>query len=384
MARVLQATPVAGRPESDRDVSERIDRHRLLRELASQRVHCQGRSPFYVAVLAEIETEAAESPEWLDRLEAAWRERRFAVGWEAAHLLLANLHFAALSGEDDALAAAYPSCGGNGIPAGAVAAYLGRAPQAFWERLRGNHVQTNEVDRSVPWMVVGACAFGRRGIPYHFVELGASAGLNTVGDHVPHACRFEDAGGAECAPPAPWNGAPHDLLSRTGLDIRPRRVEDPVDRMWLKACVWADDAARLARLDGAVDAFLRMRGTPRGPILAHCDFESAPDWLRIHRRAHEGEGLLVFNSIGTIYLADDDYRELSRGMARALAPWGDRAVWVEYERARGASAGPLDIRVHRVIDGQLCTRVLGSGAPRPVTLQLRAGWEFVQGGDACA
>ena len=84
----------------------------------------------------------------------------------------------------------------------------------------------------------------------------------------------------------------------------------------------------------------------------------------------------MFNSIATIYLDDEAYGALQDGIARALAPWEGRALWVEYERARGATAGPLDVRVHRVHGAVLQTRVLGSGAPRPQALALRPGWDF--------
>jgi hypothetical protein len=357
----------------------RIDRHQLQHELAAQRAHCVGRSAFYVAVLGELVDDLAESPPWADALETAWRDRRFAVGWEAAHLLLACLHHAALSGEAPELAAVYPSCGGSGVPGGAPSAYLRSAPPAFWQRLEHNYVQTNEVDRSVPWLLVAAAAFGSRGMPFHFVEMGSSAGLNLVGDHVPHACRFLASSGDAARPPLGWDATPHPVLSRAGLDIRPRRLADPADRLWLKACVWADDHTRLQRLDHAVEVFLKLQGRPDGPRLESCTFAQSPDWLLEHRPAKPGEGLLVFNSIGTIYLADEEYASLREGMARALAPWADRAFWVEYERARGATDGPLELAVHRSIDGELHSRVLGAGPPRPHEMQLRDGWNFVTG-----
>lgn len=357
----------------------RIDRLRLRRELEAQRAHCIGRSPFYVAVLGELVDDLAESAPWAEALEDAWRDRRFAVGWEAAHLLLACLHHAALSGEAPELAAVYPSCGGTGVPGGAPSAYLRRAPPAFWRRIAGNFVQTNEVDRSVPWLLVAAAAFRSRGMPFHFVEMGSSAGLNLVGDHLPHACRFVRSDRADASPPAGWDARPHVIMSRTGLDIRPRRLADAEDRLWLKACVWADDRARLERLDAAVETFLRLEPRADGPRLECCTFSDSPKWLLDNRPAQPGEGLLVFNSIGTIYLPDDEYAALQEGMAKALAPWSGRALWVEYERARGAADGPLELRVHRSMSGELESAVLGAGPPRPSEMALRDGWDFVAG-----
>jgi len=345
----------------------RMDRAHLVQELSRQRAYCEQRSPLYAAVLRELEEDAVAGPDWLASIEAAWRGRSFAVGWEMAHLLLACMHFSALAGEAEELAALYPSCGGaGGEPRGAARAFLRRAPAAFWERLRSGRVQTNEVDRSVAWMVAAAAAFGGRNLPFHFVELGASAGLNLVGDHLPHACRFLSGDGAPVAPPAGWDGV-HPILTRTGLDLLPRRIAYVGDRLWLKACVWADDLPRLERLDLAINTFLRFENRLQ---LEPCSFAEAPDWLERMRRPGVGEGLLVFNSIATIYLCEEDYRELQRGMARALAPWGDRALWVEYERARGAKDGPLELTIHRSIKGELNTRVVASGAPRPTAFRF--------------
>ena len=350
-----------------------MDCRRLVHELARQRAYCEGRSPLYAAVLRELEADTASGPAWLGSIGEAWRGRSFAVGWEMAHLFLAGLHFSALTGEAGELAALYPSCGGRGgAPRGAAKAFLRRAPAAFWQRLRSGKVQTNEVDRSVAWMLAAAAAFGGRNLPFHFVELGASAGLNLVGDYLPHACSFTLASGRHAEPPAGWDRMPHPVLTRTGLDLRPRRLADAADRLWLKACVWADDLPRLRRLDRAIDTFLGLEKRLR---LERCAFADAPEWLLHNRPVREKEGLLVFNSIATIYLGEEDYRALQRGMARALAPWQDRAVWVEYERARGAVGGPLELTIHRSIKGELNTaelhtRVVASGAPRPTALRL--------------
>ena len=352
----------------------KMHRPRLVAALAAQAAHCEGRSPLYAGVLRELQADAAGAS-WVERLEHAWRERDFAVGWEAAHLLLAGMHYAALTGAAGELAALYPSCGGRGgAPGGAARAFLARADDSFWARLRDAMVQTNEVGRSVAWMVAAAQAFGPRNLPFHLVELGTSAGLNLVGDYLPQRCRFLPEGARG---PAGWNRRPHPVLTRSGLDLRPRDVAEAHDRLWLKACVWADDLPRLDRLERAIEAFLGMKDRPR---LARCTFADAPDWLLENLRPAPREGLLVFNSIGTVYLGDEDYAALRSGMARALAPWQGRAVWVEYERARGAAGGPLELALHRgAAGGRLETNVMASGAPCPEQMHLNAVRESTQG-----
>jgi len=344
-----------------------MDRPRLVQALAGQRGYCESRSPLYAAVLAGLQTDAEASAPWLDAAQGAWRGRSFAVDWEAAHLLLAGMHYWALKGEAPELAAVYPSCGGAGDDAaGAARAFLARAPDEFWQHLATAHVQTNEVGRSVPWMLAAAAAFGARALPFNLVELGASAGLNLVGDWLEHRCHFTAGNGVPATPPAGWNRRPHRVLARAGLDLEPRRLADPHDRLWLKACVWTDDLARLGRLEEAIKAFLKRERTIR---LEQCAFEEAPAWLSAHCPPRERQGLLVFNSIATVYLDDAAYARLQAGMAQALAPWGDRGFWAEYERPRGGD-GPLELRIHRPAGGALRTRVLASGAPRPTVMRF--------------
>jgi hypothetical protein len=361
----------------------KMDRSRIVKALGGQRAHCAPRSPFYASVLAELEQDAATGAYWVVLAEEAWKNRSFAVAWEAAHLLLAGLHYLVLKGEAPELAAIYPSVGGSGAaPNGRVRDFMAKAPPSLWNKLRDARVQTNEVDRSVPWMLVAAAAFRSRGIPFHFVEIGASAGLNLIGDHVPHDCRFLGKDDQPVDPPVAWNGMPHAAVSRDGLDLFPRHLSNPEDRLWLKACVWAEDTARLARLDRAVDAFLKLEGVEGGPRLTRCPFSQAPVWIMENLTPRAGEGLLVFNSIATVYLGHEEYWALQDGMARALQPWKDRGFWVEYERPRGAENSPLEIKVHRAVDGRLQTRVLGSGGPRPDLITLRSGWDFLKGAAA--
>jgi hypothetical protein len=348
-----------------------MDVSRLSAELGAQRRWCEGRSPLYASVLRELEADAAAGAPWTQSCVDAWGGRPFPAGWEAAHLLLAAMHYWALSGRAPELGALYPSCGGRGgDPNGAASAFLARAPEAFWNRVGYGYVQTNEVDRSVAWMVGAAAAFGGVDMPYHLVELGASGGLNLIGDHVPHECRFVTPEGGPAEGPPRWDSRPHPVLTRTGLDISPRRLTEEADRLWVKACVWADDLPRLERLDAAVAALLRLDAGGDGPRLERCSFLDSPAWLERALPAHAREGLVVFNSIATVYLSDPDYAELRSRMEPVLASWGRRGLWVEFERSRGAAAEGLELRLHQAVGGTLATRRYGVGPPRPVELRL--------------
>ena len=109
--------------------------------------------------------------------------------------------------------------------------------------------------------------------------------------------------------------------------------------------------------------------------------EDRPPDVRIVRPAGD-QGITPLQEIAIDARAEDDYGALKRDMAKALAPWRDRALWVEYERARNAPDGPLELRVHRVVDGRLRHRVLATGGPRPVELSVHEIWGVLGEGES--
>jgi hypothetical protein len=220
---------------------------------------CRGLSPLYEALAEAI----AEDPDVL-ALAAAARP-----GQPVPNLFLAAVHDLLLADAGAApLAAFYPSL--TAAPAPPTAAWsafrdfaLARR-EAIAERLDARAVNTNEVGRAACLMPAFARVARRqtRG-PLHFVEIGASAGLLLAWDRYGY-----DYGGGRPV----WNaGAPLVLACdlrrgapdldlgddrfgrRIGIDrhaIDARRAED---RRWLRALVWPDQPARLARLDAALE-----------------------------------------------------------------------------------------------------------------------------------
>ena len=211
-----------------------MDRAGFLRELASHRAYCKDRSPLYYEILKALEGDAARSPRWLGMIENVWRTRRFPVGWESVHLLLACMHFWALRDEAPELAAVYPSCSGFRADSGAAAmAFLRRAPAAFWEKLRHSYLQTNEIGRSIAWLLPAAAAFRPRNLAFHLVEMGAAAGLNLIGDHIP-PCRVISTQERLPGLPSNWGGMPCDVITRRSGPAA--AIVSNRDRR-LKACV---------------------------------------------------------------------------------------------------------------------------------------------------
>jgi hypothetical protein len=186
-------------------------------------------------------------------------------------------------------------------------------------------VQTNEVQRS--WVLLPCfLEVARRtgAATFDLIELGPSAGLNLVWDR--YRYRYET--GCWGAPDAPLHlkgeertAIPHDLLAlapsvagRIGIDARPLDVTSEDDALLLKSFVWADQIARLRRLDLAIDA---LRGNP--PELIQGDFvELLPEVLSKRRAT----GLTVVFQTGTLGYLTPEQRSRLRSI---LAEEGEAA-----------------------------------------------------------
>lgn len=214
-----------------------------------------GRSPLYERLSRDL----AGRPEGAALLaEAPPAQRR-------PNLLYAAVHDLLLTGVEHPLAGYYPSVGGTRPPdADATPAFLRFVTGhrgAVRARVRTRATQTNEVGRTaalLPGLVTIGALLEQ---PMTLVELGASAGLLLHLDRF--AYRF---GGRRTGRPGspvvvttelrgavpPLAPAP-PIAGRLGLDLAPLDPTDPTDAAWLRACVWPEATARLARLDAALE-----------------------------------------------------------------------------------------------------------------------------------
>jgi hypothetical protein len=230
----------------------------VLRNLEAQAAICDSLgSPFSAKVCRAL-------AEGLDRSTATGRR---ALGWPGdatsdalALRLMGALHALVLSGADDGLAAVYPP---RQVSDGRLREALAEAIGRHDERLcRGldSVPQTNEVARSA-MLLPGFLEVARKtGLPLEIAEIGASAGLNLNFDR----CHYR-YGAAEWGDPAsPVQLAPElrgklppldgvlTILARSGCDIAPVDLSDKAARLRLRSFIWADQAARLQRLDAAI------------------------------------------------------------------------------------------------------------------------------------
>ena len=261
--------------------------------------------------------------------------------------LMAALHELVLAGLAPALAAFYPSAGGD-PPFGA----RGRDPEQAWpvaRRALRDHVgwiaprlqrtvQTNEPGRSAvlyPVLLWLSECHGRR--PIRLLELGASAGLNLLADRYAYVHEDGVLGDAASAVRfvAPWRpGPPGDLavaaaalriVHRQGCDPHPLDPSNPDDRRRLLSYIWPDETERLERLRAALEI-----AAPTPPMVVR---SAAADWLpdALRRRGTE-ELTVVWHSVVRQYV-DPAAWEATRAVFRDAAADdpGRPVVWVSME-----------------------------------------------------
>jgi hypothetical protein len=194
-------------------------------------------------------------------------------GQPKPNTLFGAVHFLLLRGAEHPLRDFYPTLGGTRDNSDAK---LYSLFQDFVARHRDD-ISALVSTRVTNTNEVGRCAFLHAGFrvlarhvdaPVHFIEIGPSAGLNLIWDK--YGVRYNRDGrtiGAisptsplvldcelrgEGTPPL---GPAPVIASRVGLELNPVNLADPNDRDWLRALVWPDQAARLARLDSAIALF---------------------------------------------------------------------------------------------------------------------------------
>jgi hypothetical protein len=297
-------------------------------------------SPLYVGLLERLATDVeAGGPAWsLLRTRADERE-----GDALPLRLMAAAHRLVLTGAAPALARWYPSAGGAGTAEQAwpdLRALLA-ARAAELDVLLDAPLQTNEPGRSAA-LLAGFLAVARAtGLPLRVLEIGASAGLNLHWDRY----RYEAPGFAFGPPNSPvrlrdvYEGAPPapavvQVASRAGCDRHPLDPGREEDRLVLRSAVWADQAGRLALLDGAL-AVARAH-----PVAV--ERAAALPWLDARLAAPaEGCATVVVHSIVIQYLTSADRAALRARIEAAGAGATSAAplAWLRLEPPGREQAG---------------------------------------------
>jgi hypothetical protein len=304
-----------------------FDTASFLDDIARWRKTVGTRAPAYHRVLAALTDLLLENSgrgaEVGDRLKQAWASRTFQIFYERPLLFLAALRMDALvQGSVHPLWHALGASRSDpeSVNRGALLDALVHKP--FWESLRTRFVQTNETSRAVAWLwpaaIIGCSGDGR---PLYLLEIGTAAGLNLVADRLPPMWT------TPAGEPLPTARGPK-LMERTGVDAHPLDVRSEPDANWIRACVWAGESERLARLEAAIAAF---RSSPAP--LATGDVTEGPKLLQSLSLKRIEQGVVfAFQTIVRDYLDAKTLARYQEGMNRWLmdAPLAS-ALWVELE-----------------------------------------------------
>jgi hypothetical protein len=256
--------------------------------------------------------------------------------------LVGAVHRIVLEGRAPALAALYPSTGGDparGNPAATFLAVLEEHAAEVANRLTDG-VQTNEVGRAAALVGGYATVAVRTGLPLRALEIGTSAGLNLRFDHF---C-YDTGRTVSGDPDSPvrfagvWQGdapalpARFDVVERRGCDRNPLDATTDEGRLTLLSYVWPDQLERIARLEAAIEVARR--------VPAELDQADAVDWVEAQlAQPRPGVATVVAHAIVFQYLSSDRRRRFRAAMETAgrratasaplawlrMEPAGDRA-----------------------------------------------------------
>jgi len=325
-------------------------------------------SPLYAALMLGL------ADDW----DAGGVVRDVCSGWESAPVgsvvqlrLLAGLHRLVLRSEAPELATYYPTVGGHGSASG-VWPVARRVIAAHVSQLHDGlsfAPQTNEVGRAAALAVGLTDAMSRSGSGrVRLLEVGASAGLNLLVDHV----RIEGES---------WSWGPVEspvrlasavlgsvvsqrvfIESRRGCDLSPIDAASADGRLLLSSYVWPDHLARFERLRAALQV------ASSSPVAV--EVGSAGEWLERVLPGEDPDVLtVVWHSISRMYWPA---QEVARVEA-ALAAAGRRMLLahVQLEYLDPGDVGPrLVVQVWRdgVVDGRRTDLALVGDHGVPVTL----------------
>jgi hypothetical protein len=284
-------------------------------------------SPLYAELLMKAAEEVVEGDVLFSVLQGHEHDPRDSA---LAFRLLGAVHRLVLRGDAPALAAHYPSLGGE--PHDPWPAFVDTVRERAVElrRLVENPVQTNEPGRCAG-LLGGFLEVARAtGLPLRLLEVGASAALNLRFDRY----RYE-LGDARWGPPAspvairtrlsggkPPVHAPLRIESRAGCDRRPVDPRSPEGRLTLTSYVWPDQVERIERLRAAL--------TLAAEVDAPVERAGAAEWTaaRLAEPA-PGTATVVFHSIVMQYLPAGERERFERALAEAPGP----VAWLRMEPA---------------------------------------------------
>lgn len=283
--------------------------------------------------------------------------RRIA-GWQGLTLkdalplrLAGGLHHLVLTGADDRLARVYAGQVTDQAAVDALVLDLARRFDAQLLPWLDGPPQTNEAGRAASIMAGLLWLAQRVRAPrFDLFELGASAGVNTMLDRYAFRLGATEVGPADSpmrivpewrgeSPPPPDAG--FAIARVKGCDIAPIDLADPDSALRLKAYVWPDAPARLARIDAAIALARQQR--PDVIVADAGDFACA----MLDQRPQPGTARIMFHSIMWQYLPAATQQRITTAFEAAGAQATPEAPlgWIALETDPATFRHELTVRL---------------------------------------
>jgi hypothetical protein len=258
-----------------------------------------------------------------------------------------GLHWLCLSGADRRLAPAYAGELTDQATIDALVAAVAVDWDAKLVPWLDHPPQTNEAGRSAS-IVAGLLWLSQRlGPRFELNEIGSSGGVNTMIERY----RYDLAGVAVGPADSPmliaptWRGPPPpagrvDIVAIRGCDLAPVDLSDPAEALRLKAYVWPDAHARMARIDVAAQL-----ATERAPLVERKDAGTFVE-ERLEAPQAAGATRVLYHSIVWQYLPETTQRSITAAMeqAGAHATTERPLAWVQLETNRETFRHELTVR----------------------------------------
>lgn len=262
--------------------------------------------------------------------------------------VLGAVHQRVLSAAAPALAAYYPSAGGQFAAEGAWRAlcdFVTAERPALRAAAATRRVQTNEVQRSAALLGGFLRIAHETGLPLRLREIGSSAGLNLGFDRYRYALgpyAFGDPASpvvlrCDWQGPAPDLGAALRVASRAGCDVAPIDVRDPAQARRLESFVWPDQLDRLERLRAAIA--VAREDPPRLEALRAEAFVA-----RELAAPVDGEATVLFQSVVWWSLPESE-RERITAIVREAGACANAAAPLAWLRMEGARLDDAELRL---------------------------------------
>lgn len=315
----------------------------LIEAFHHQAIACRDLgSPFMARLMLAVPQVFPEGGALAARLDG-WQGDLGPSGASLPLRLAGGLHHLVLTGQDAALASVWPPQDGAGLEA--VVGEALRRQDGFLTEWVTHAPQTNEVGRSAVLLAAAAEVARWSGLPLVLSELGASAGLNlnfpvyaleilseTIGAAAPALTLRPDWSGR--VPPA----GPVAVAGARGVDLNP--LSPGRDGLRLMSYVWPDQAARLARLEAALQA-----AATRPPQV---DAGDAAGWLEARLSASRpGVCHMVYHTIAFQYFPPETKARITAAMEAAGAQATAEAplVWVAMEADEVKGSAGVTLRL---------------------------------------